>query len=112
MGERKAEPLDSENWGVIAPSPLPYLPVSQIPREMTRADLELVKDQFVDATRMAVRAGFDLLQLHCAHGYLLARFISALTHVRGDEYGRSLHNRVLHPPQGVYAVRAQGAAAR
>src|SRR5439155_827752 len=95
------EPLDSDNWGLIAPSPLPYLPKSQVPREMTRADMELVCDQFVAATRMAERAGFDLLELHCAHGYLLASFISPLTNVRRDEYGRGdqrIRRREQHHP--------------
>ncbi|TMF29561.1 MAG: bifunctional salicylyl-CoA 5-hydroxylase/oxidoreductase, partial [Chloroflexi bacterium] len=82
MWEGMDEPLGSGNWDLIAPSPLPYLPVSQIPREMTRADMDVVRDQFVGATRMAVRAGFDLLELHCAHGYLLASFISPLTNLR------------------------------
>jgi len=106
------EPLESDNWGLIAPSPLPYLPVSQIPREMTRADLELVKDQFVAATRMAVRAGFDLLELHCAHGYLLASFISPLTNVRRDEYGGSLENRLRYPLEVFDAMRAEWPAAK
>src|SRR5207253_8769739 len=82
MWEGMDEPLESGNWDLIAPSPLPYLPVSQVPREMSRADMDLVKSQFVEATRSAIRAGFDLLELHCAHGYLLASFISPLTNVR------------------------------
>src|SRR5437868_1502201 len=112
MWEGMDEPLESDNWGLIAPSPLPYLPVSQIPREMTRADLELVKDQFVAATRMAVRAGFDLLELHCAHGYLLASFISPLTNVRRDEYGGSLENRLRYPLEVFDAMRADWPAAK
>jgi len=112
MWEGMDEPLESDNWGLIAPSPLPYLPVSQIPREMTRADLELVKDQFVAATRMAVRAGFDLLELHCAHGYLLASFISPLTNVRRDEYGGSLENRLRYPLEVFDAMRAEWPAAK
>jgi len=106
------EPLESDNWGLIAPSPLPYLPVSQIPREMTRDDLDLVKDQFVAATRMAARAGFDLLELHCAHGYLLASFISPLTNVRGDEYGGSLENRLRFPLEVFDAMRAEWPAGK
>ncbi len=106
------EPLASGNWDLIAPSPLPYLPVSQTPREMTRADMDLVKDQFVAATRMAVTAGFDLLELHCAHGYLLASFISPLTNVRGDEYGGSLDNRLRFPLEVFDAMRAEWPAAK
>ena len=107
MWEGMDEPLESGNWDLIAPSPLPYLPISQIPRAMTRADMELVKDQFVAATRMAVRAGFDLLELHCAHGYLLASFISPLTNARRDEYGGSLENRLRYPLEVFDAIRAE-----
>ena len=82
------QPLPDGNWPLIAPSPLPYLPgVSQVPREMTRADMDAVRDDFVRATRMADAAGFDLLELHMAHGYLLSSFLSPLTNVRADEYG-------------------------
>lgn len=112
MWEGMDEPLDSGNWELVAPSPLPYLPVSQVPREMTRADMELVKDQFVAATRMAVRAGFDLLELHCAHGYLLASFISPLTNVRSDEFGGSLGNRLRYPLEVFDAIRAEWPAAK
>jgi anthraniloyl-CoA monooxygenase len=107
MWEGMDEPLQTGNWDLIAPSPLPYLPVSQTPREMTRADMELVRDQFVAATRMAIRAGFDVLELHCAHGYLLASFISPLTNVRGDEYGGSLENRLRFPLEVFDAMRAE-----
>jgi len=112
MWEGMDEPLESGNWDLIAPSPLPYLPISQIPRAMTRATMELVKDQFVAATRMAVRAGFDLLELHCAHGYLLASFISPLTNTRRDEYGGSLENRLRYPLEVFDAIRAEWPAAK
>ena len=112
MWEGMDEPLESGNWDLIAPSPLPYLPVSQTPREMTRADMNIVKDQFVAATRMAIRAGFDLLELHCAHGYLLASFISPLTNVRGDEYGDSLENRLRFPLEVFDAMRAEWPAGK
>jgi anthraniloyl-CoA monooxygenase len=112
MWEGMDEPLESGNWDLIAPSPLPYLPISQIPHEMTRADMQLVKDQFVAATRMAVRAGFDLLELHCAHGYLLASFISPLTNTRRDEYGGSLENRLRYPLEVFDAIRAEWPAAK
>src|SRR3954471_1039843 len=88
LWEAEDIPLDEGNWPLIAPSPLPYLPgVSQVPREMTRSDMDDVREQFVRATRMAVEAGFDLLELHMAHGYLLSSFLSPLTNVREDEYG-------------------------
>jgi anthraniloyl-CoA monooxygenase len=79
--------------------------VSQVPREMTRQDMDLVRDQFVAATRMAAHAGFDLLELHCAHGYLLASFISPLTNRREDEYGGRLENRLRFPLEVFDAVR-------
>ena len=105
MWEGMDEPLEAGNWELIAPSPLPYLPVSQVPREMTRQDMDLVRDQFVAATRMAAQAGFDLLELHCAHGYLLASFISPLTNRREDEYGGRLENRLRFPLEVFDAVR-------
>ena len=112
MWEGMDEPLESGNWELMAPSPLPYLPVSQVPREMTRVDMDLVRAQFVAATRMALRAGFDLLELHCAHGYLLASYISPLTNVRRDEYGGSLENRLSYPLEVVDAIRAEWPAAK
>lgn len=106
MWEGMDEPLESGAWPLIAPSPLPYLPHSQIPREMTRADMDEVREQFIRSTRMAVEAGFDLLELHMAHGYLLASFLSPLTNVRSDEYGGSLENRMRYPLEVFEAVRA------
>jgi anthraniloyl-CoA monooxygenase len=105
MWEGVDEPLPSGNWELIAPSSLPYLPVSQIPREMNRDDMDLVREQFVAATRMAARADFDLLELHCAHGYLLASFISQLTNQRRDEYGGSLEHRLRYPLEVFDAIR-------
>jgi anthraniloyl-CoA monooxygenase len=88
LWEGDHEPLESGNWPLIAPSPLPYFPgVSQVPREMTRADMDAVRDEFVAAARRAEAAGFDLLEVHMAHGYLLSSFLSPLTNVRDDEYG-------------------------
>lgn len=88
LWEAEDQPLPEGNWPLIAPSPLPYLPgISQTPREMTRADMDAVRDEFVAAARRADAAGFDLLELHMAHGYLLSSFLSPLTNVRDDEYG-------------------------
>jgi len=112
MWEGMDEPLESGNWELVAPSALPYLPVSQVPREMTRRDMDVVRDQFVASTRMAVRAGFDLLEMHCAHGYLLASFISPLTNRRDDEYGGSLENRLRFPLEVFDAVREAWPAER
>jgi anthraniloyl-CoA monooxygenase len=106
MWEGMDEPLPTGNWELIAPSSLPYLPVSQTPREMNRDDMDLVREQFVAATRMAARADFDLLELHCAHGYLLASFISRLTNQRRDEYGGSLEHRLRYPLEVFDAIRS------
>jgi anthraniloyl-CoA monooxygenase len=98
-------PLPSGNWPVIAPSPVSWSPQNQVPREMTRADMDQVRDEFVRATAMAEHAGFDLLELHCAHGYLLSSFITPLTNRRTDAYGGSLENRMRFPLEIYHAVR-------
>ena len=80
------QPLDEGNWPLISASALPYLPHSQIPREMTRGDMERVKADFVRAMHYAVKIGFDIVELHVAHGYLLSSFLSPLTNLRQDAY--------------------------
>ncbi len=100
------KPLQQGNWPLISASALPYLPYSQIPQEMSRPDMDKVRDEFVQATQMAHKAGFDILQLHFAHGYLLAGFISPLTNTRKDDYGDSLENRIRFPMEVFKAVRA------
>ena len=100
------EPLPEGNWPLVSASPLPYLPHSQVPREMTRDDMNLVRDQFGEAARMADAAGFDMLELHMAHGYLLASFISPLTNLRTDAYGGLLELRMRYPLEVFDAVRA------
>jgi anthraniloyl-CoA monooxygenase len=113
MWEGEDEPLDGGNWPLIAPSPLPYLPgVSQVPREMTRADMDAVRDDFVAAARRAAEAGFDLLEIHMAHGYLLSSFLSPLTNRRTDEYGGSLEARARFPLEVFTACRAVWPAER
>jgi anthraniloyl-CoA monooxygenase len=99
-------PLRSGNWDIIGPSPVPWSPRNQVPREMTRADMAAVREQFVAAARMADSAGFDWLELHYAHGYLLSAFITPLSNRRGDEYGGSLANRMRFPLEVFHAVRA------
>jgi len=84
------EPLEAGAWPIIAPSPLPYLPHSQVPKAMDRADMDRVKADFVRAARLADAAGFDIVELHMAHGYLLSTFLSPLTNRRDDAYGGSL----------------------
>jgi anthraniloyl-CoA monooxygenase len=99
-------PLRTGNWQILAPSAVPWSPSNQIPREMTRADMEAVREAFVSATEMAARVGFDMLELHYAHGYLLSAFISPLSNRRRDAYGGSLENRMRFPLEVFYAVRA------
>jgi anthraniloyl-CoA monooxygenase len=101
------QPLDAGNWPLISASPQQYLDgVSDWSRAMTRADMDRVRDDFVRATRHAAQAGFDWLELHCAHGYLLSSFISPLTNQRSDEYGGRLANRLRYPLEVFAAVRA------
>jgi len=96
----------SELWPLVAPSALAWDAGCPMPREMSRADLDEVRDAFVRATHMAERAGFDLVELHCAHGYLLSSFLSPLTNQRTDAYGGSLANRMRYPLEVFEAVRA------
>ena len=100
------EPLEEGAWPLLAPSPLSYLPHSQVPRPMERAEMDQVLTDFVRSARWAEEAGFDLLEIHVAHGYLLSTFISPLTNRRTDEYGGSLENRMRFPLEVFDAVRA------
>ncbi len=99
-------PLRQGNWPLLSASPLPYTPQSQIPAEMDREAMDRVKADFVRATQLAQTAGFDLLQLNMAHGYLLASFLSPLTNQRSDEYGGDLERRMAYPLEVFDAVRA------
>ncbi len=99
-------PLAQGNWPLVAASAQPYLEEGgQVPRAMTRADMDRVRDDFVRATRLAAEAGFDWLELHCAHGYLLSSFISPLTNRRTDDYGGALAQRLRYPLEVFAAVR-------
>jgi anthraniloyl-CoA monooxygenase len=104
--EQADEPLPSGNWPLISASAIAYGPNNQVPRAMTRSDMDAVKADFVQATQMAVNCGFDWLELHCAHGYLLSAFICPLTNRREDEYGGSLANRCRYPLEVFAAMRA------
>jgi anthraniloyl-CoA monooxygenase len=99
------QPLVSGNWQIIGPSPLPWSPQNAIPQEMTRADMDRVTAEFVSATHMAKRCGFDMIELHAAHGYLISSFISPKSNVRSDEYGGSLENRMRYPLEVLTAMR-------
>ena len=106
------EPLAQGNWPVIAPSAIPYGPHNQIPRAMTAEDMARVRDQFIRATRHGIECGFDWLELHCAHGYLLSAFLSPLTNLRTDDYGGTLENRCRYPLEVFRAMRAVWPAER
>jgi anthraniloyl-CoA monooxygenase len=106
MWEGIDEPLEEDNWPLVAASPIPYKPESQTPHELTRAQLADIREQFTAAARRAARCGFDLLELHCAHGYLLSGFLSPLTNRRTDAYGGTPENRLRFPLEVFDAVRA------
>ena len=106
MWEGMDEPLDDGNWPVIGPSAIRYGPRNQVPRAMTIDDMGTVLAQFVAAARSAAEAGFDLLELHCAHGYLLSSFLSPLANTRSDAYGGSLEGRARFPLEVFDACRA------
>jgi anthraniloyl-CoA monooxygenase len=106
MWEGIDEPLESGNWEAVGPSALPYGPGSQTPREMDRDEMDKVKADFVAAARRAEEAGFDLLEVHAAHGYLLSSFLSPVANKRTDEYGGAFENRLRYPLEVFDAVRA------
>jgi len=106
LWEGMDEPLDEGNWELIAPSPIPYKPASQTPRPMTREDMDRVLAQYVRTTELADEAGFDMVEIHMAHGYLLSSFLSPLCNRRDDEYGGSMEARLRYPLEVFDAVRA------
>ncbi|MEZ0244991.1 MAG: bifunctional salicylyl-CoA 5-hydroxylase/oxidoreductase [Sphingomonas sp.] len=105
-------PLDNGNWPVMAASDVAWSPANQTPRPMTRADMDTVRDQFVAGVHAANEAGFDMIELHAAHGYLLSSFITPLTNRRTDDYGGSLENRLRFPLEIFAAMRAAWPAER
>ncbi|MGA9946493.1 MAG: bifunctional salicylyl-CoA 5-hydroxylase/oxidoreductase [Candidatus Cybelea sp.] len=106
MWEGMDEPLDDGNWPIVGPSAIRYAPVNQMPAELTQQEMRDIRDAFVRAAEMGVSSGFDMLELHCAHGYLLSSFITPLRNQRTDEYGGSLENRLRYPLEVFRAVRA------
>ena len=99
-------PLEhEETWETVAPSALPYAPSLPAPREMSRAEMDVVREQFISATRMGIDAGFDMLELHAAHGYLLSSFLTPVSNRRTDEYGGCLANRLRYPLELFAAMR-------
>lgn len=111
--ERADHPLPEGNWEIISASPVPYFEgISQTPRAMTHEDIEEVTQEFVHAAQLGAQAGFDMLELHMAHGYLLASFLSPLTNRRADEFGGDIDNRMRFPLMVFNAVRAAWPADR
>ncbi|HVN43869.1 MAG TPA: bifunctional salicylyl-CoA 5-hydroxylase/oxidoreductase [Steroidobacteraceae bacterium] len=111
--EEADHPLASGNWETLAPSALPYLEgISAAPVAMTRADMDRVGQEFTRAAQLGAECGFDMLELHMAHGYLLASFLSPLTNRRSDEYGGTIANRLRYPLEVFHAVRAAWPAER
>lgn len=99
-------PLEDGNWDLVSASAIPWSSRNATPREITRAEMDQIRDQFVASAEMADRAGFDMIELHAAHGYLLSSFISPVSNVRTDEYGGSLENRMRYPMEVLKAMRA------
>ncbi|MEH6646930.1 bifunctional salicylyl-CoA 5-hydroxylase/oxidoreductase [Sulfitobacter sp.] len=106
------KPLASGNWDLMSASDIAWAKGNAVPRAMTRDDMDAVKAEFVAAAEMAERAGFDMIELHAAHGYLVSSFISPLSNTRGDEYGGSLENRMRYPLEIFSAMRAVWPAAK
>ena len=106
MWDAMDRPLEEGGWDLISASPIPYFPDSRMPREMDRAAMDAVRCEFVAAAERGQACGFDMLELHCAHGYLLASFISPLTNTRTDAYGGSPANRLRYPLEVFEALRA------
>ncbi len=106
MWEDMDMPLPTDNWEVVGPSAIPYGEGCHTPREMTRPDMESIRDEFAAAARRGVDAGFDLIEVHAAHGYLLSSFLSPISNQRTDDYGGSLENRLRYPIEVFDAVRA------
>ena len=101
MWDGMDRPLEQGGWDVVSASPLPYFPDSQVPRELDRAAMDRIKADFVQAVQRGERCGFDMAELHCAHGYLLASFISPLTNQRTDEYGGLARQPAAFPARGI-----------
>jgi len=104
--EKMDAPLKEGNWDIVSASAIPWSPGNATPREISRAEMDKVRDEFVASTEMAARCGFDMVELHAAHGYLISSFISPKSNIRTDEYGGSLENRMRYPLEVFAAMRA------
>jgi anthraniloyl-CoA monooxygenase len=106
LSSQSDEPLTESGWQVMGPSETPYSPINQTPKAMDRDDMDRVLSEYVEAAKRADQAGFDMLELHYAHGYLISAFITPVLNKRTDEYGGSLENRLRYPLEIFHAVRA------
>jgi anthraniloyl-CoA monooxygenase len=106
MWDGMDRPLTEGAWPIVSASPIPYYPESQVPRELSRADMDRIRHEFMAAAERATRVSFDMIEMHAAHGYLLASFLSPLTNQRTDDYGGSLENRLRFPLEVFRAMRA------
>jgi anthraniloyl-CoA monooxygenase len=106
MWEGQDLPMESGGWPIVGPCALPYREGMQVPRAVTREDMDAIRQEFVEATRRAIEAGFDMVELHCAHGYLLSAFLTPLINRRTDEYGGPLEHRLRYPLEVFRAMRA------
>ena len=106
MWEGMDEPRERDNWPIVGPSAVAYAPINQVPLELTREQMDEIRSAFVRAAQMGIEADFDMLELHCAHGYLLSSFITPLRNHRADVYGGSLENRLRYPLEVFAAMRA------
>ena len=104
--EEMDAPLPDGNWETVSASPIPWSDSNPTPREVTREEMDTIKAEFVAAAQMAERAGFDMIELHAAHGYLISSFISPKSNIRADEYGGCLENRLRYPLEVFQAMRA------
>lgn len=104
--EEMDAPLKDGNWDLVSASAIPWSDGNATPREITRSEMDGIRDQFITSTEMAERAGFDMIEMHAAHGYLISSFISPLSNVRSDDYGGSLENRMRYPLEIFSAMRA------
>ncbi|QAX29110.1 bifunctional salicylyl-CoA 5-hydroxylase/oxidoreductase [Leisingera sp. NJS204] len=110
--EEMDAPLPEGNWETVSASAIPWSENNPAPREITRGEMDQIRDEFVASAQMAERAGFDMIELHAAHGYLISSFISPKSNIRGDEYGGSLENRLRYPLEVFQAMRAVWPEAR
>src|SRR5690606_36870046 len=99
------QPLVDGNWPIVSASPIPYRDGSQVPEELPESRMDEIVEQFAESARLANRAGFDMMEAHAAHGYLLASFLSPLTNQLSDRYGGSVENRLRFPMRVVQRMR-------